>query len=296
MNQRKSRRTKPPRRVTFTEATIGGVRGLWAMPETVTERTLLYLHGGGYCMGSPETYRALAGMLARRCRARVFVPDYRLAPEHPFPAALDDAQAVYAGLLAKATSVDLPFYASQKVTRAGASTGQQRYPVEQAIVPASIALVGDSAGAGLALALLLRLRDHGIDMPAAAVFLSGWFDLTFASQTYRTNAERDLSLYQPELEWFAGMYTGGDPANNPYISPIYADLHDLPPLLLHVGEDEVFFGENQQIAQNARQAGTPVTLQTWPNVPHVWHPFAPWLPEAAHALSEIATFLEAQRP
>ncbi len=266
VNRRKSRRTTPPRRVTFTEATIGGVRGLWATPEKAKDRTLLYWHGGGYCMGSPESYRPLAGMVAQRCRARVFTADYRLAPEHPFPAALEDAQAVYRGL-----------------RHAGHS-------------PENIALVGDSAGAGLALALLLQLRDSSEEMPAAAALLSGWFDLSFASETYRTNAERDWSLYQPELAWFADMYIGDYEAHNPLISPVYAGLGGFPPLLLQVGEEELFFGENQRIAENARQAGVQVTLQTWANVPHVWHPFVPWLPEANQALAKIARFIEANLP
>ncbi len=263
VNLRKSQRTNPPRGITFSTAMVNGVSGLWARPQTSTERTLLYLHGGGYCMGSAEVYRPLAGLLAQRCKAQVLVPDYRLAPEHPFPAGLDDAQAVYSGLLEDGFSS-----------------------------PEKLVLVGDSAGAGLALALMLRLRDWG-NLPAAAALLSGWYDLSFASETYHTHAERDLSLHQPELEWFAGMYIADDNAHNPLISPIYADLTGLPPLLLQVGKDELFFGENQQIATNARKTGVQVTLQTWANVPHVWHPFVPWLPEANQALNEIARFLDA---
>lgn len=263
VNLRKSRRTNPPRDVIFSAATINGVSGLWAVPKQASGRSLLYLHGGGYCMGSAEVYRPLTGLLAQCCKTQVFVPDYRLAPEHPFPAGLDDAQAAYQGLLQAGTS------------------------------PEDISLVGDSAGAGLALALLIRLRDAGAALPAAAVLLSGWFDLNFASETYRTHAERDLSLHQPELEWFAGMYIADDTPKNPLISPVYADLQGLPRLLLQVGEDELFFGENQQIAKAAMDAGVKTTLQTWANVPHVWHPFVPWLPESTQALHKIAAFLAA---
>ncbi len=221
---------------------------------------MLYLHGGGYRLGSPATYRHFTWRIATAARARLLVLDYRLAPEHPFPAALDDALAAYRWLAANAAG---------------------RHVV-----------MGDSAGGGLALALLLRLRDAGLAPPDAAVVLSPWTDLALTGASLQTNAEADPMLNADDLPAFAADYLAGADPRNPYASPLYGDPTGLPPTLIHVGGDEILYDDAVRMAEKMRTAGCAVELRIWPRMPHVWHLLAPMLPEAKFAIADIGAFVE----
>lgn len=239
--------------------------GEWIEPAAPAHRArqacILYFHGGGYVAMSPRTHRPLTSRLAAWSDAMLFALDYRLAPEHPFPAALGDAVAAYRAL-----------------TTAG-------------LDPQRIVLGGDSAGGGLALATLLALRDAGTPLPAAAVLFSPWTDLAATGASIVTNAETDPLLrgsYTPQL---AKYYLGNTPATDPLASPVYADLARLPPLFLQVGDTEMLLDDSRRIFANSRRAGVEATLQIWRNVPHGWQVFAPVLPEARAALRQASAFI-----
>ena len=250
---------KVPAGVSAASETVGGVDGEWLRPATGTPAgTLLYLHGGGYFACSPQTHRPITGGFARRGLA-VFAPDYRLAPEHPFPAAVDDAVAAYRGLLANG------------------------------VAPETLVVGGDSAGGGLALALMLTLRDAGEPMPRAAVLFSPWTDLAGTGETLRSNTKRDAMFPGEGMERAAEPYLAGADSRTPLASPLYADLAGLPPLLVHAGSYEVLLDDSRRLAERARAAGTSVTLQTWPVVPHVWQLFP--MPEAGQSMDAAAAFL-----
>jgi len=254
-----------PRGVRYTDAVVGGVPGEWVEAErtgTAETTTLLYLHGGGFVGCSPRTHRSLTATLALQ-GLRVFVPDYRLAPEHPFPAAPQDAQAVWRALRASHSG--------------------------------RMVVAGDSAGGNLALGLMLALRDAGEALPAAAVLFSPATDLTGASPSLLGNAERDAMFRGDKLENLQRAYLGdADPAQ-PLASPLLGDLRGLPPLLLHVGEDEALRDDSLRLAQKARAAGVLVELRVFPGVPHVWQLL--WrVPEARRSVQAAARFLrEASR-
>jgi epsilon-lactone hydrolase len=228
---------------------------------TAVTPTILYLHGGGYYFCSPRSHRSLVFGLAMRSRAPVFSLDYRLAPEARFPAALDDALAAYRHLLASGI------------------------PAE------SIVISGDSAGGGLALATLVALRDAGGALPAGAVLFSPWTDLGASGASIRTNDGADPMFSGPAIGRAARLYLGDTPATHPYASPVYADLHGLPPLLIQAGSTEVLLDDSRRVAENARTEGVLVDLQVWPNMPHVWQIFTPFIPEARRALDNAASFV-----
>lgn len=222
---------------------------------------ILYVHGGGYVAGSPEGYRSLTAQLACESAARVFCVDYRLAPEHPYPAALEDVLATYRWLLANGTA------------------------------PERLVLVGDSAGAGLIVAVLCALRDAGDPLPAAAACLSPWFDLNCGSDSLQNNADSDY-LNRDIVRACATYYCNGCDATDPAISPVHADLRGLPPLLLQIGTVELFFDETVRFAQRAQEAGVAVHLETWDDMIHVWHMLY-WLePKAQQAVRHVARFVE----
>lgn len=242
-----------------------GVRGEWiTVREQTTARTVYYIHGGGYAAGSPELYRPFTTTLARAAQARVFALAYRLAPEHPFPAALDDAVAGYRWLLA------------------------------QGARPENTLIAGDSAGGGLTLATLVRLRQEQIPMPAAGLLLSPWADLAVTGQSLYANEATDAMFYADAIKAFAPFYLGQTPATDPLASPVYADLTGLPPLLLFVSNSEVLLDDSLRIAANARAAGVSVDLQAWDDLPHVWPAMVGVLPEARAALKLIVDFTEHQ--
>jgi acetyl esterase/lipase len=226
-------------------------------------RCILYLHGGGYVAMSALTHRSITSRLATWSDTRLFALNYRLAPEHPFPAALDDALAAWRALIV----VGMP--------------------------PAHVVIAGDSAGGGLALALLIALRDAGEAMPAAAVLFSPWTDLAATGNSIVANDASDPLFHGAWVARQSRYYLGDTPATNPLASPFYADLSGLPPLLIQVGDSEILLDDSRRVAANAARAGVTVTLRIWPNVPHCWQIFAPFLPEARDALREAAAFIRA---
>jgi len=226
---------------------------------------LLYLHGGGFIACSPETHRPLVSSLVRRLRGRAFVPRYRLAPEHPFPAALDDAKAAYRYLL----------------------------DVER-IAPAQIVIAGDSAGGGLALTLALAIRDEQWPNPAGIVAFSPWTDLAATGGSLDENSERCAMFAGETIRRAARFYVGDADPTSPLISPLYGDFRGLPPILVHASEDEVLRDDAIRVASAARDAGVDVELQLWPHVPHVWQFFAAVLPEARASLDATTRFVRAR--
>ncbi len=223
-------------------------------------RTIFYLHGGGYYFCSPKSHRSVVFQLAQRSGARTFSLDYRLAPEHPFPAALDDALAAYRCLLA------------------------------DGIPPDSIVVAGDSAGGGLALALLLALRDAKDVLPAAALLFSPWTDLAATGSTLVTNDGADPMFRGAAIARAASLYLAGADPMHPYASPLYGDFSGLPPLMIQAGSTEVLLDDARRIAERAQAAGCVVEFEVWPKMPHVWQLFAPFIPEACRALDRAAAF------
>lgn len=257
-----SGRFRTPRDAVITRETLGGVPVEWVRwPGCNNGPVMLYLHGGGYFACSPKTHRAVTTFFARQ-GFRVFVPDYRLAPEYPFPAAVDDAEAVYAALL------------------------------EGGVDPARLVVCGDSAGGGLSLSLLLRLREHHLPMPAAAALFSPLTDLATTGASIVTNDRRCAMFRGARMKLGASYYLAGADPRTPLASPLYADLHGLPPLLIHVGTNEVLLDDSTRLAETARAADVPVVLRLWPDVPHVWQLFHPFIPEGRESLLEATSFLK----
>ena len=251
---------KIPRGVTAQPRRLGGIDGEWLSPTGAAPGgTLLYLHGGGYFACSTQTHRPITTGFARR-GLQVFAPSYRLAPEHPFPAAIDDAVAAYEGLLA------------------------------EGIAAHQITIAGDSAGGGLALAALLTLRDGGRPLPGAAALFSPWTDLAATGESIVSNDKRDAMFNGDQIALGAAPYLAGTDPRHPRASPLYAALHGLPPLLIHAGSHEVLLDDSTRLAERARAAGTTATLRLWPVVPHVWQLFG-FLPEAGQSMDEAAAFL-----
>jgi len=255
----------PPDDVTTSAVHAGGVPAEWVVaPGADPQRVILYLHGGGYVIGSLATHRGLAGRLSGAAAARVLLIDYRLAPEHPFPAAVEDATAAYRWLL---------------------TTG---------IRPARIAIAGDSAGGGLTVATLVALRDAGEPLPAAGVCLSPWTDLEGTGDSVTTKASADPLVQKEMLLQLARWYLGGAHPRTPLAAPLYADLHGLPPLLIQVGTAEILLDDATRLADRARAAGVEVSLEAWEDMIHVWQLFAPMLREGQQAIERIGAFVQKQ--
>ena len=253
-----------PEGVEVLKDEIGGVPVEIVTPASRGAGTFLYFHGGGYAIGSPASHRHLVGALATASRTRAFALDYRRAPEHPFPAAVDDAVAGYRGLL------------------------------DSGIAPGSIVLGGDSAGGGLTVAALVAIRDAGLALPAAGVCISPWTDLTNGADSYRTHAARDPLVFQEDIDrWGAAYLAGADP-RTPLASPLHADLSGLPPLLVQVGSEEVLLDDSRKLAERCEAAGTDVELEVWDEMIHVWHWFGEYLDEADSAVRRIADFVGAR--
>jgi monoterpene epsilon-lactone hydrolase len=229
-----------------------------------SDRHVLFLHGGAFVTGSSSLYRHLTWRLVNAARARLLSVDYRLAPEHPFPAALDDAVAAYRWLLADGAD------------------------------PRQVAVMGDSAGGNLAFAMLLKLRDEGLPLPGAAVGLSPWLDLALESPSLKANAEADPMLNADEAPKFVRYYLAGADPRMPYASPLYGDLSGMPPALIQVGSDEILRDDAVRMADRLRAAGCRAELEIWPRMPHVWHLFATVLPEARRAIERLGTFLQSR--
>ncbi|RFP64104.1 alpha/beta hydrolase [Hymenobacter lapidiphilus] len=244
------------------DADVEGIPAEWVRPaDAATGRVLLYLHGGGYVLGSLNTHRALVGRLAQKCGVTALAINYRKAPEYPFPAALEDSLTAYYWLL------------------------------NQGYAPADIMVAGDSAGGGLALAVLLALRDADEPLPAAAIGLSPWTDLQLPVGTLRSVCHHESLLLEAlEIRNWGPLYAAETSLSNPLISPARAELHGLPPLLLQVSDAEVLSDDVRRFAEKARAAGTPVTLQIFDGLVHWWHLFWRFVPEADIALDRVADF------
>jgi acetyl esterase/lipase len=260
-----ARLTILPKAARFQGADAGGVKAEWMeMPPVNRERVFLLLHGGGYSSGSPRTHRKLAANLSRAAFARVLTPDYRLAPEHPFPAGVKDALKAYGWLL------------------------------EQGIAADNIIVGGDSAGAGLALSMLLALRDAGAAMPRAAVLMSAWTDLTTSSPSHASHKKLDVQVTRQGLRDAGALYMDKRDPADPMASTLFADPAGLPPLLLQVGGDEVLLDDSRLFAERARAAGVEAIVRVFDGMWHVFQFHAPELPEAQAAMNDIAAFIRAQ--
>jgi len=242
--------------------------GEWIEPASPShparKRCILYFHGGAYVAMSARTHRSITSRLAASSGSSLFALDYRLAPEYPFPAALEDALAAYRALIATGTPAS------------------------------SIAVAGDSAGGGLALALLIALRDAKDPLPAAAAVFSPWTDLAVTGRSIVGNDAADVMFFGSWVEQVARHYLADTPAANPLASPVYADLTGLPPLLIQVSDSEVLLDDSRRVFDHAKQAGVAATLEIWPGLPHDWQIFAPILPEARAALREAGAFIRAR--
>ena len=239
-----------------------GVPCEWvAAPGAAADRAILYLHGGGYAIGSIGTHRTLGYHLSRAAGAQVLMVDYRLAPEHPYPAAVDDAVTAW------------------------------RWLLKQGGKPGRSAIAGDSAGGGLAVAAMLRLRELGAPLPACAFLSSPWTDLAATGASVKANQAVDPTVKVRYLDWFAGLYLDGADPKSPLASPLYADLAGLPPMLVHAGSVEILRDDATRLAERAREAGVEVECEIWPDMLHVWHLFAPMLSEGREALAKAGAFI-----
>jgi monoterpene epsilon-lactone hydrolase len=244
---------------------IGALKAEWiTAPGADPARTVLYLHGGGYVIGSIATHRAIVGRISRAAKARALLIDYRLAPEHPHPAAVEDSVAAYRWMLDN-----------------GAQAGKT-------------AVAGDSAGGGLTVATLVAIRDAKLKLPAAGVCLSPWVDLEGVGDSMTTKATLDPMVQKAGLAEMAKLYLGGKNARTPLAAPLYADLTGLPPLLIQVGTWETLLDDSTRLAERARKAGVNVTLEPWENMIHVFQNFAPILDEGQKAIARIGEFVLAR--
>jgi monoterpene epsilon-lactone hydrolase len=239
----------------------GGVAAEWIVaPGALQERAIYYLHGGGYGTGSINTHREMVSRLSRVARARALLIDYRLAPENPFPAAVEDATAAYRWLL---------------------STG---------VNPNSVVIAGESAGGGLTVATLIALRDAGVPLPSAAISLSPWVDMEALGESMKTKAEVDPLVSRESILMYAKAYLGNADPRNPLAAPLYADLRGLPPLMIQVGNAEVLLDDAIRLAHRAKSAGVDVVLERYEEMIHMWH-FFPMLPEGQQAIGRIGEFI-----
>ena len=247
----------------YRRVSAGGVTAEWVTAEGASDsRVVLYLHGGGYIIGSPRTHRAMMAELSQASGARVLGLDYRLAPEHPFPAPVEDAVAAY------------------------------RWLMSEGYDPARISVAGDSAGGGLTVAALVHIRYLGLPMPGAAFCISPWVDMEGLGESMETRAEADPMVAKEGLVLSAKTYLGGSDPRAPLAAPLYADLKGLPPILIQVGDAEVLLDDSTRLAGVAREAGVEVQMDVWDDMIHVWHVFAPILPEGKQALKQAGDFIK----
>jgi len=255
-----------PPDILLKEVEQNGVRGEWVLPaNTKTETVVVYFHGGGYIGGSVATYRRTTFALARALHARVFAVEYRLAPEHRFPCAVEDGLAAY------------------------------RHVLEQEGSASRIAFIGDSAGGGLLLATMIAAREEKIELPAAGVCYSPFTDLATTGGSLDKNNRRCVMFYGDTLRRVAPVYLGSEDAQNPLASPLYADLKGLPPLQIFVSSSETLLDDSLRLAEKAERDGVKVELQVRKKLPHVWPIFIELLPEAREALKLTARFIKNAR-
>jgi len=253
--------TKPDG-VTWTAVDAGGVPAIWADAEGgATDRVVEYVHGGGYVIGNADYYRNLTGHLAKAIGCRVLNVDYRLAPEHPHPAPVEDSTAAY------------------------------RWLLDQGIAPGHIAISGDSAGGGLTMATLLSIRAAGLPQPAAAVPISPWVDMEATGASMTTNAERDVLVAGETIKGMAEAFLQGQDARDPLAAPLHADLAGLCPIYIQVGGDETLLDDARSLDEHARKAGLDTTLDVYPGMLHTFQMAAGRAPEADDAIRKMAAWL-----
>lgn len=251
--------------VTAVAVDAGGVDAEWFdVNGGDTGRVLLYLHGGGYVIGSVQSHRPMIERITKASNGRVLALNYRLAPEHPFPAAVEDAVAAY------------------------------RWLLDQNVAPGRIAIAGDSAGGGLTLATLLAIRDAGLAMPACAVPISPWTDMECTGASIESRAAVDPIVQKEILLQMGGTYLNGADPKSPLAAPFHGDFTGLPPLLIQVGDAEVLLDDSTRLEQKLKDAGVEVTLEVWDEMIHVWHLFAPMLDKGQEAIDRIGAFVQAQ--
>jgi epsilon-lactone hydrolase len=249
--------------VRLREAVVDPLACEWLVPDKCDDApAILYLHGGIYMLGSANTHRRMVSFIARESGMRALIPNYRLAPENPFPAAIEDATFIYRKML------------------------------EQGIAPDRIAIGGDSAGGGLTMATLLALKTAGDPLPAAAFLMSPWLDLAAEGETLVTRATKDPWFDPDNMPEMVRRYCGDRDPKDPLISPLYGDLQGLPPVLIQVGDHEILLSDSTRMTDRLSSAGVPVTLQIWPEMWHVFQYFVGQMPESLRAIKDVAGFLK----
>ncbi len=252
----------PPEGVTWTEVDAGGVPAIWADPEGgSTAHVVMYVHGGGYTIGSATGYRNFTGQLAKAVGCRVLNVDYRLAPEHPHPAAVDDSTTAYRWLLDQGFDAD------------------------------RLAVSGDSAGGGLTVSTLLKLRDDGTPLPVGGVPISPWVDMEGLGESMTTRADVDVLIDGARLKEGGKVFLAGGDARDPLAAPLYGDFVGIPPLLIQVGDEETLLDDSTRLADVAEKAGVEVRLDVFPEMQHVFQLFTGNMPEADEAVAQIGTWL-----
>ena len=256
---------RPADGVQVRHANIAGIDCDWLVPDGCDDAPVLYyLHGGAYVMGSPKTHRCMVSHIISRAGMRALLPDYRLAPENPFPASLEDSTSVYRAL------------------------------IKGGVDPTNMAIGGDSAGGNLAMATLLALRDAGDPLPATCFLLSPWLDLAAKGESHETRAKHDPWFRPEDMPEVVRKYCSEYDLKNPLVSPVYADASDLPPTLIQVGDHEILLSDSTRLADNISNAGGEVTLQIWPEMWHVFQFFIGQMPESKKAIKGIAEYLRQQ--
>lgn len=254
-----TRRLPLSRSVTSGTSIIGGVHSMTLAPRDASDDSvLLYLHGGAYVMGSPTSHRNFVSRLAREAGLRAVLPDYRMAPEYQFPVAVNDAVSVYRALLNNGHSAN------------------------------RIVIAGDSAGGGLTMSCMLTLRDRGLPLPAGAFLLSPWTDLAATGESMESNRGRDPWFTKEDVAHVAHYYAGETPVTDPLVSPVYADMHDLPPVFIQVGDLEVLLSDSTRLADNIRAVGGTVDIEIWEEMWHVFQVFYLVMPESRAAIRNMA--------
>ena len=242
----------------------GGVPAAWMItPDVAKDRAILYLHGGGYIQGSITSHQDLAQRISKASKTKLLILDYRLAPEHPFPAALEDSVRAYEWLI-----------------------NNEGYN------PKNLIIAGDSAGGGLTLTTLVKLRDQGVRLPTAAVCLSPWTDLALTGDSIKLKLHEDPFISPDELVFAAGLYLGKVDPKNPFASPLYADFKGLPPLCIQVGSAEILLDDATRLAKRAKKAGVEVQLDIWEDMIHVFQSFAVIAPEGTEGINKIGEFIK----
>ncbi len=257
--------TVEPDGVRHEPVDAGGVPAQWIIPDGAAEdRVLQYVHGGGYVLMSAETHRKLCSHIAKAAGCRALNVDYRLAPEHPHPAAVEDSVTAY------------------------------RWLLEQGIAPQHVAIAGDSAGGGLTIATAVKIRDENLAMPAAIAPISPWTDMEGTGESMQTRAEVDMIVTPEAIRQLSGVFLGDADPKDPYAAPHHADPTGLPPTYIQVGDEEVLLDDSVRFADKARQAGVEVTLEVFPEMQHVFQIAAGNLPEADEAIAKLGAWLRAK--